>query len=168
MNQWAKLTQMCIISNLYNAQSIFCTLFTRPGQKCARCIVKIFVQCVFWTMCKVYFAQSARDPSESVQCVFCTMWLCKVYFARSARDPCPLNSNHLKWLHRVTSGTRRCRTWGRQTARRHNPMKDMWIQCKMNQDLVVININIAVYRQKHNFGYIWADFSCHLIKWKAS
>ena len=138
---------------------------SRDPCKSVQGVLSKYLYNVYFELCaKKYSAQSARDPSESVQCVFCTM--CKVYFARSARDPCPLNSNHLKWLHRVTSGTWRCRTWGRQTARRHNPMEDLWIQCKINQDLVVIimSINIVVYRQKHNFGYIWADFSCHPIK----
>ena len=54
----------------------------------------------------------------------------------------------------MTSGSRR----RRQTARRHNPTKDLWIQCKMNRDLVVIIISINVVDKNMTsvtFEQIW-------------
>ena len=124
-----RCTMCCAICICFIVLQFAIVQFYNVQRLCANVRNVYFI--ILCTMCKVYFARSVRDPLQEcaryifktlLQCVFWTM--CKVYFARSARDPCPLNSNHLKWLHRVTSGTRRRRTWGRQTARRHNPMED--------------------------------------------
>ena len=167
--RWVQNSTVCVVRFVF-------VQFARDAlQDCAMYMFKMFVQFVFWTICKKGGSLVGPCGFKAAQCVLCEIssksilhnvcrctmcraicvccivlqfaivqfynvqrlcanvrnvyfiilcTMCKVYFARSARDPCPLNSNHLKWLHRVTSGTRRRRTWGRQTARRHNPMED--------------------------------------------